>query len=154
LIVDWGTLFDMLPRSCSHEGLRATFLHTLSCLIDDAPVPGYDTAPAAGVWAQCLDLGQSLDCIPEENRTMEFPFENGEKRECVDPRSLTRQTRSNRQTQQTMSYRPTKRVAFRGGMVNMEGVEISGQSGEQDNIRFGHSSSWALPLIADNKIIK
>jgi hypothetical protein len=39
-------------------------------------------------------------------------------------------------------------------MVDMEGVEVSGESGEQDHIRFRHGPSRAFPLIADDKIIK
>ena len=65
LIVDWRTLFRTLPRSSSHEGLRATFLHNVSILIDDSTVPGHDTASTGGVRAQFLNLGQSVDCISE-----------------------------------------------------------------------------------------
>ena len=39
-------------------------------------------------------------------------------------------------------------------MIDMQRVEISRKSGEQDDIRFGDGSPWAFPLIADDEIIK
>jgi hypothetical protein len=61
---------------------------------------------------------------------MKLPFQNGEECEGIDPRSLAHQTRGNRKTEETMSHRPAERVAFGGGMVDVEGVEIPGESGE------------------------
>jgi len=85
---------------------------------------------------------------------MKLPFKDGKERQGIDPRSLTHQTRRNSKTKQTMSHRPPKRAAFRSGMVDVEGVEIPGESGEQDDIGFRHGPPWALPLIADDKIIE
>ncbi len=53
-----------------------------------------------------------------------------------------------------MGHRSAERVGFRCGMVDVERVEVSGESGEQDNIGFRNRPPWALPLIADDKIIE
>jgi hypothetical protein len=85
---------------------------------------------------------------------MKLPIEDGKERQGIDPRSLTHQTRRDCQTKQTMSHRLPERVAFRGGMVDVQRVEVSGESGEQDDIGFRHGPPWALPFIADDKIIE
>ena len=39
-------------------------------------------------------------------------------------------------------------------MIDVERIEISGEPGEQDDIRFRHRPSWALPLVADDQIVE
>ena len=82
---------------------------------------------------------------------MKLPLEDGEKCEGVDPRCLAHQTGGDRQTEQPMSHRPAEWVVLGRRMIDMERIEISRESGEQDDIRFGHGSSRALPLIADDE---
>ena len=134
--------------------MRAPFLDQLSILIEDSAVPGDDASSAVGVRLQCLYCRESVDRIAEDDRAMEFPFEDGQKRESVDARSLAHQAGGDRQTEKSMSHRPAERVVLRGRMIHMERIEISGESREQDDIRFGDGSSRALPLIADHEIIE
>ena len=47
-----------------------------------------------------------------------------------------------------------KGPAWRGRMIDMQRIEVSRQTGEEDDIGFRHGSSWALPLIADHEIIE
>jgi hypothetical protein len=39
-------------------------------------------------------------------------------------------------------------------VVHMDWVKISGESREQDDIRLGHRPAGALPLIADDEVVK
>jgi hypothetical protein len=69
--------------------LRAAFLHDVTTLIDDSPVPGHDTAPTAGMRAQFLNLGQGVNCVPEQDRAVKSPLKNSKERQGIDPRGLT-----------------------------------------------------------------
>jgi hypothetical protein len=85
-------------------------LYALSVLIDDTPVPGYDTASTVGVRTHGLNRGQGVDRVTEEDRQMERPFKDGKEGEGIDARRLTYETGGNRKAQQPMGHRPAKRV--------------------------------------------
>jgi hypothetical protein len=85
---------------------------------------------------------------------MKFPFEDAQKRECVDSRRLAHEAGCNGQTEQSMRHRPAEGVVLGGRMIDMKGIKISRQSGEEDNIGFRDGSSRALPLIPDYEIIE
>jgi len=53
-----------------------------------------------------------------------------------------------------MSHGPPEKAVVGGGMIDMKRIEVSRESGEEDNIGFRYSPSWALPLIADDEIIE
>ena len=39
-------------------------------------------------------------------------------------------------------------------MIDVQGIEVSRQTGEEDDIGFRHGPSWALPLVTDHEIIE
>jgi hypothetical protein len=53
-----------------------------------------------------------------------------------------------------VSDRPAKRAQFGRGVIHVDRVKISGESREQDNIRLSDGPPRALPLIADDEVIK
>ncbi len=126
----------------------------MAVLIEDLPVPGYDSAPAFSLGPQFLDLGKCMDRVTKEDRPVEFPVEDRQECQGIDAWRLTHQTRCDGKSKETVCHWPSEGVAVGGRMVDVERIEISGESGEQDDIRFGYGSSWALPLIANDEIIK
>ena len=97
-------------NSCSHEGLRASFLDEVTVLIEDSTMPGDDASSAVRVRLQRLDLRERVDRVPEDDRTMEFPFKDCEEGERVDARSLADQAGGDGQTEQAMGHRPAEGV--------------------------------------------
>jgi hypothetical protein len=95
-----------------------------------------------------------VDRIAEDDGSMKLPFEDGQEREGVDPRCLAHESGGNGQTEQSMSDGAAKRVDLSGRMIGMKRIEISRETREEDNIGFGHGSSWAFPLISDCEIIE
>jgi hypothetical protein len=85
---------------------------------------------------------------------MELPFEDCQKGEGVDARSLAHQTSRDRQAEQSMSHGPAERIALSRRMIDMQWVIISRETGEEDDVCLGYGSSWALPLVTDRKIIE
>ncbi len=53
-----------------------------------------------------------------------------------------------------MSNRPTERAAFGRDVIHVDRVKISGKSREQYDICLSHRPAWALPLIADDEVVK
>ena len=53
-----------------------------------------------------------------------------------------------------MSDRPTERAAFGRDVIHVDWVKISRESREQDDIRLSDRPTRALPLIADDEVIK
>jgi hypothetical protein len=51
-------------------------------------MPGDDASPAAGTRFQRLDRRHDMDRVSKEDRTVEFPFQDGQERERVDSRRL------------------------------------------------------------------
>jgi hypothetical protein len=134
--------------------LGAAFLNQVSILIENFSMPGDDSSAASGLRLQRKYGGQGVNRVPKDDGAVKFPFENGQKRECVDTRRLAHQARGDRQAKQSMSHWPAERVALGRRMINMKRIEIARQSCEEDNISFGDGSPWALPLITDREIIK
>jgi len=117
-------------------------------------VPGHDASPAVGVRLQRLDPRESVDRIAEDDRALELPFEDGEKREGVDARSLAHQAGGDGKTKQSMGHWPPKRVVLRGKMIDVQRIEVPGETCEHHHIGFRHGPARTFPLIADHEIIK
>jgi len=141
-------------RACSHERLSAAFLNEVAVLIQNPPVPR-DNAPASfGLRLQQFNFGYGMDRIAEDDGTMKFPFEDRHECQGVNARSLAHQSRGNGQAEETVCDGPSEGVAPGGRMVDMQRIEVSRQAGEEHDIGFRHCSSWALPFITDDEIIK
>jgi hypothetical protein len=141
-------------RSCSHERLGATFLNQVSILIQNFSVPCNDASPSS-----CLSLQRNndrlcVDRVAEGDWSVEFPFEDCQERQGVDARRLAHEAGGDGQTKQSVSHGPAEGIASGGRMIDMKGVKIARQSGEEDNIGFRHGPSWTLPLITDHEIIE
>ena len=67
---------------------------------------------------------------------------------------LADQAGGDRHAEQSMGDRPAERAALARGMVDVQRIEVPGQTREQDNIRFRDGPSRALPFVADRKIIE
>ena len=133
-----GWVSKRLARAAADQGLGPTFLNETALLVENSAIPGDFTAPAIPAGFQGLDPRDPMERVAEDDRVMEFPFEDGQKRQGIDSRGLTHQARGDRQTEKPMSDRPAKRAEFRRDVIHMDWVEISGESREQDNIRLGH----------------
>ncbi len=145
----WG-----IGATATDEGLGPTLLNETALLVENSTIPGNFAAPAISAGFQGLNLRDTMERVAEDDRVMEFPFEDGQKRQSIDSRGLTHQTGGDRQTEKPMSDRPTKRAAFGQDVIHMDRVKISGEPREQNNIRLSHRSPRALPLIADDEVIK
>jgi hypothetical protein len=143
-----------LARAAADQGLGPTFLNETALLVENSAIPGDFAAPAIPARFQGLDPRDPVERVAEDDRVMEFPFEDGQKRQGIDSRGLAHQAGGDRQTEKSMSDRPAKRAEFGRDVIHVDWVKISGESREQDNIRLGHRPTRALPLIADDEVIK
>ena len=67
---------------------------------------------------------------------------------------LADQAGSNRQSQQSVGHWTAERTGLARCMVDMQGIEVSGQACEKDDVGLGHGPSRAFPLIADSQIVE
>jgi len=95
-----------------------------------------------------------MDRITENDWAVKLPFQNGQECESVDARSLTHQSGCDGQTKQSVSHRPPEGAVQSGRMIDMERIEVSRQTGEDDDIGLRYGPTWALPLIADHEIVE
>jgi hypothetical protein len=146
--------FGYLARSAAYEGLGPTFLNETALLVENPAIPGDFTASAVSAGLQGFDPRDRVERVAESDRVMEFPFEDSQERHRIDSRGLGHQAGGDRQTEKSMSDRPTIRAALGRDVVHMDWVKISGESREQDDIRLGHRPAGALPLIADDEVVK
>jgi hypothetical protein len=129
-------------------------LNQIAILIEDSAVP-CDYAPTPfGLRFQRLDSRKSVDRVAKKYRLLKLPFEDPQKREGIDAGRLAHQPTRNGQSEQAMSHRPSEWAAPRRWMIDMKGIEVSRQTGEEYNIGFRDGPSWALPLVTDHKIIE
>jgi hypothetical protein len=141
-------------HSCTHERFGATFLDEVSVLVDDASVPGDDSAAAGSAWLEGLDGRNHMDGVTEKDRAMKAPFKDRQKGQGGDVGCLARQAASDGQSQKAVGNGASKGIGRWGRMIGMQRIEVSGQAGEQNNIRFGDGASGAFPLIADREFIE
>jgi hypothetical protein len=160
LFLDWQRIAEIcvglgnLARAAAYEGLGPTFLNETALLVENSAIPGDFAAPAISAGFQNLDPRDRMERVAEDDRVMEFPFEDGQKRQCIDSRGLAHQAGGDRQTEKPMSDRPTKRAAFGRDVIHVDRVKISGESREQNNVCLSHRPARALPLIADDEVVK
>jgi len=90
LLLDWQRIaeicvgFGDLARSASYEGLGPTFLNETALLVENSAIPGDFTAPAISAGFQDLDPRDRMERVAKDDRVMEFPFEDGQKRQRID----------------------------------------------------------------------
>ncbi len=123
-------------------------------MVQDTSIPGDNPAPASGLSLQCLHGGKGMDRITEDDWAMKLPFENGQKCERVDAGRVADQPGGNRQAQQAMGDRSSERAVPSGGLIDVQWVEVSGQTGEKDDIGFRDGPSRTLPLITNGQVVK
>lgn len=95
-----------------------------------------------------------MDGIAEKDGLMEPPLQDRQECDGIQARGLAHQAGGDRQDEETMGDGPAEWTAFRRVMVDMDGVEITGNPGEQDDIRLSHGPSRTLPLVTDGQIVE
>src|SRR4051794_9059701 len=117
-------------------------------------MPGHDAAAASRLGLQAFDTRNHADSISEADRRNEFPFQDRQERQSINPWSMRDQTGCDGQPEDSMGYRSSERPYFRQLMVTMERVEISRESGEKDHVRLRHGPGGALPFVAEDQVIE
>jgi hypothetical protein len=117
-------------------------------------MPGDDASPAAGTRFQRLDRRHDMDRVSKEDRTVEFPFQDGQERERVDSRRLASQTGGDGQTQQPVGDWAAEGVADLRRMIYVERIEIAREPCEAHNVRLGYGPARTFPLVAHDEIFK
>jgi hypothetical protein len=143
-----------LVRACSHERLGASFLDEVAILIENSPMPRDDASASFGLRLQRLDGRHRVDRITKDDRTKKLPFEDGHECQRIDARSLAHQSRGDGQTEQSMSDGPSERITLGGRMIDVQRIEVTRETGKEDDIGFRDGSSWTLPFVTDDKVIE
>jgi len=85
---------------------------------------------------------------------MEFPVDNGQKRQGVDARRMTCKASCNGETKQPMGHRSAEGVADLRRMIYVKWVEIARETCKPHDVRLGHGPARAFPLVTNDEIIK
>ena len=144
----------MISRAAAHEGLSSAILDELPVLVEDPPIPGDHATSAVGRGLQGVHTCDPPDRVTEMDRTMESPLQDGEERQGVDARRLTEQPGADGQAEQTMGDRLAEGAGSRRRVINVDGIKISGEAREPDNIGLGDRPSRSLPFIADDQVVE
>jgi hypothetical protein len=134
--------------------LSATLLHQDFILIEHPASPCNDAPSSAGVSFEELDARDNVYGVTEGNWTKKSPIKDSQERDGIDAYRLAGQSGSDRHSEQSMGHGPAERAAPAEGMVDVQWVEVAGQSGEQDDIRFRDRPSRTLPLVANHEVIE
>src|SRR5262245_19266397 len=126
----------------------------MSILVQELPMPGYDAPPAVSGWLERVDSRDPVNCVSKKDRAVEFPLEDRQKREGIDPRRMAHKARSNGEAEQAMSDGASERTAVRRGVVNVDRIEVSGEAGEQDDLGLCNRAARALPFVTHSEIIE
>jgi hypothetical protein len=117
-------------------------------------MPGYNAAAASCLGLQFFDTRNHPDGVPEADRRMKLPFQDRQKRQRINPRSMRDQTGCDRQAKDSMGYRSSERPILRQLMITVEWVEVSRESGEKDHVCLRHGPGGALPFVAEDQVIE
>jgi hypothetical protein len=101
-----------------------------------------------------FDLRNSVYRITERNRPKESPLKNCQERHGIDPSGLADQSGGDRHSQQSMGHGLAERAAIAERMVDMQRVEVPGEPGEQNDIRFGNSPARTFPFVSHSQIVE
>jgi hypothetical protein len=134
--------------------LCASILDEVAILIENSPMPRDNASASFGLRLQRKNGRHRVNGITKDDRTMKLPFEDGHECQCIDARCLTHQSRGDGQTEQPMGDGPSERVALGRRMIDMQRIEVTRETGKEDDIGFRDRSSWTLPFVTDDEVIE
>ena len=116
-------------------------------------MPGYDAAAASRLGLQVSTRETTLMVSPKPMGN-EPPFQDRQKRQGINPRSMRDQSRRDGQAEDSMGHGSSEGPLLRQLMITVERVEVSRESCEEDHVGLRHGPGGALPFVAEDQVIE